>query len=97
MVCGGFHGDTNLSIVYGGPEQSLTPDLPKIVTLTQKALYEAISICKPGLAFNKIGMKIQKFAKDHGIHVCEHFTGHGVGQLLHMPPMVYHTCNPALT
>jgi len=27
------------------------------------------------------------------MHVCEEFTGHGIGHLLHMPPMVYHKCS----
>lgn len=50
-----FHGDTNLSLIYGGPEQSPTPEVRNIITLTQQALYTAISICKPGVKFNHIG------------------------------------------
>ena len=32
-------------------------------------------------------------ASDNKLHVSEHFTGHGVGALLHMPPMVMHHRN----
>ncbi len=32
-------------------------------------------------------------ASKNKFHVCEHFTGHGVGQLLHMPPMIPHHLN----
>jgi methionyl aminopeptidase len=64
--------------------------------VTQKALYDAIAICKPGVLFNQVGKVIEKVAGQNGLDVCEHFTGHGVGHLLHMPPMVYHRCNSAM-
>ena len=66
----GFHGDTNLTLIYGGENKSLTKELSKIKKITQEALYEAISICKPGVPFNKIGLAIQKFAQKHNVHVC---------------------------
>lgn len=88
----GYHGDTNLSLIYGGADEAPTPSVKNIISLTQQALYEAISICKPGVKFNEIGLTIEKFAKKNGISVCPDFTGHGVGHLLHMPPMVLHTC-----
>ena len=31
--------------------------------------------------------------KEYHYHSCELFTGHGVGHLLHMPPMVSHNYN----
>jgi len=33
-------------------------------------------------------------ASKKGYYVSEYFTGHGIGQKLHMPPMVYHRRNP---
>ena len=60
--------------------------------MTQKALYEAISICGPGVPVNEIGRVIEKVANSHQMNVVEEFTGHGVGHLLHMPPMVFHRC-----
>lgn len=88
----GFHGDTNLTMIYGGEEKAPTPEIKNIMTIAQKALYKAISVCKPGVKFNEIGKTIERFAFDNEVHVCEHFTGHGVGHLLHMPPFVYHIC-----
>jgi methionyl aminopeptidase len=32
-------------------------------------------------------------AEENGFTVCELFTGHGVGHLLHMPPMIMHHSN----
>lgn len=48
----GYHGDTNLTVIYGGPEKAPTPEVKNIVALTQKALYNALTICKPGTKFN---------------------------------------------
>ena len=48
----GFHGDTNLTVIYGGPGKAPTRDVRDIVPLTQRALYKALSICKPGAKFN---------------------------------------------
>lgn len=51
----GFHGDTNLTVIYGGLDKAPTPEVRNIVTLTQKALYKALTVCKPGVKFNQVG------------------------------------------
>ena len=63
-----------------------------LIKVTQKMLYEAIKICKPGEKFSRIGEICQDIADAHDYHICDLFTGHGIGHLLHMPPMVHHTC-----
>lgn len=60
----GFHGDTNLTVIYGGLEKAPTPDVARIVPLTQQALYQAIGVCKPGVKFNEVGKTIEKFARE---------------------------------
>jgi methionyl aminopeptidase len=35
------------------------PDIKKVINATQKALYEAIKICRPGQKFNMIGKTIE--------------------------------------
>lgn len=32
----------------------------------------------------------REIAENHGYTVCELFSGHGIGELLHMPPLVHH-------
>lgn len=34
----------------------------------------------------------RKIAEKNNFVVCELFTGHGVGRLLHVPPMIMHHC-----
>ncbi|CAD8155048.1 unnamed protein product [Paramecium octaurelia] len=85
----GVHGDT--SVMAQVPE--MNPKITKLINTTQKALYEAIKICKPGEKFSKIGDIVEEVAADEGFTVCELFTGHGIGELMHMPPMIIHNFN----
>lgn len=33
---------------------------------------------------------IREIAESYGYTVCDLFSGHGIGEILHMPPMVQH-------
>ncbi|EGR34224.1 methionine type i, putative [Ichthyophthirius multifiliis] len=83
----GVHGDNSLMVKVG----NVHPKISKLIEVTQMAVYESIKICKPGVKFRKIGDICQEIANSNGFHVCELFTGHGVGKLLHMPPIVFHS------
>ena len=78
----GVHGDSSVMVKIG----DIHPDIQKLIDCTQKALYESIKICKPGTPFNEIGNVCEQVAEAGGFVVCELFTGHGVGKLLHLPP-----------
>lgn len=56
-------------------------------------MYEAIKICRPGAKFSKIGEVIEEIASEKGFVVCDIFTGHGIGNLMHMPPTIIHHAN----
>ena len=86
----GYHGDNNLTVFYGEPEHQEFHEVRKVA---QAALYEAVGVCRPGLPFRELGKVIEGVAGRAGMWVCEEFTGHGIGQLLHMPPMVFHRRN----
>lgn len=36
---------------------------------------------------------IREIAQDYGYTICDLFSGHGIGELLHMPPLVHHVGN----
>lgn len=86
----GYHGDNNLTVFYGTPSH---PIKQTVVDVTQEALYAAISVCGPGVPFREIGKTIQNIATKSRLNVCPHFMGHGIGELLHMPPPVIHFGN----
>eukprot|EP00828_Plagiopyla_frontata_P025232 TRINITY_DN3225_c0_g1_i4.p1 TRINITY_DN3225_c0_g1~~TRINITY_DN3225_c0_g1_i4.p1 ORF type:complete len:159 (-),score=29.53 TRINITY_DN3225_c0_g1_i4:23-499(-) len=69
------------------------PKIKDLVKDTQMILYQAIKICKPGVPFALIGDLIEQLANEKGYQVCEYFTGHGIGNYLHMSPIVEHTRN----
>jgi methionyl aminopeptidase len=45
----GYHGDNNLTVFYGEPEDQIKL---KVMEVTQQAVYAAIAICKPGAMVN---------------------------------------------
>ena len=53
-------------------------------------MFMAIEHCKPGVMFSKIGEVIEDYAHGHGYTVNQEFGGHGIGQELHMSPLVHH-------
>lgn len=63
------------------------------IEVNQKALYNAIKICKPGRTISDVGKAIEETVQGTGFHVDEHFIGHGIGRFLHQHPQVYHTGN----
>ncbi len=67
-----------------------------LVAATQQALEIGISCVKPGTSFNKIGQLISEFASSKGFSVISDFSGHGIGRLFHMPPVILHTSKPEL-
>uniref|UniRef100_A0A6M2DI57 Methionine aminopeptidase n=1 Tax=Xenopsylla cheopis TaxID=163159 RepID=A0A6M2DI57_XENCH len=85
----GFHGDCSETFLVGDVDESGK----YLVASTKKCLNEAISICGPGVRFNKIGQVIENFCKAHNLTVCPSFLGHGIGQYFHGAPDIYHCSN----
>eukprot|EP01016_Furgasonia_blochmanni_P027491 TRINITY_DN2897_c0_g3_i4.p1 TRINITY_DN2897_c0_g3~~TRINITY_DN2897_c0_g3_i4.p1 ORF type:complete len:222 (-),score=41.83 TRINITY_DN2897_c0_g3_i4:165-830(-) len=80
----GYHGDTSVMALIG----DVHPEIRRLIDATQRAVYESIKICKPGVPFNKIGDICERVARDEGFTVCPLFNGHGIGKLLHLPPSI---------
>lgn len=86
----GVHGDSSIMVQVG----DVHPKIQDLIKATQEAVYESISICKPGTPFKQIGTVCEKVAEKYGFVVCELFTGHGIGELMHLPPSILHHCKP---
>lgn len=56
----GYHGDNNLTVFYGRPEEE---EKLRVMECAQKAVYEAIAICGPGVPFNEVGRTIERVAR----------------------------------
>lgn len=61
-----------------------------LVDTTEECLYKAISLCGPGVPFNRIGACIDKLAEERGLSVVAEFVGHGIGRFFHGPPAICH-------
>eukprot|EP00193_Tetraselmis_chui_P008747 CAMPEP_0177760712 /NCGR_PEP_ID=MMETSP0491_2-20121128/5412_1 /TAXON_ID=63592 /ORGANISM="Tetraselmis chuii, Strain PLY429" /LENGTH=377 /DNA_ID=CAMNT_0019276627 /DNA_START=132 /DNA_END=1265 /DNA_ORIENTATION=- len=85
----GHHGDTSKTFLCG----EVSPEAKKLVDITRKSLEAAISECKAGAPFNKIGTAIQNVADKHKYGVVRNFVGHGVGRTFHSAPTILHYRN----
>ncbi|CAN6269215.1 unnamed protein product [Urochloa humidicola] len=85
----GYHGDTSKTFLCGEVDEASK----RLVKVTEECLLRAISTCKHGTSFKKIGRRISEHAERHGLGVVECFVGHGVGRVFHSEPIIYHQRN----
>ena len=82
----GYHGDLNETYYVGEVAESSK----QLVKTTYEAIWEAINICKPGVAFKEIGNVISSYVEPKGYSVVRSYCGHGVGKLFHTSPTIPH-------
>uniref|UniRef100_A0A1D1YWC8 Methionine aminopeptidase n=1 Tax=Anthurium amnicola TaxID=1678845 RepID=A0A1D1YWC8_9ARAE len=85
----GYHGDTSKTFLCGNVDESMK----RLVRVTQECLERAISVCKDGSSFKKIGKRISEHAERFGYGVVDRFVGHGVGTIFHSEPIIMHHRN----
>ncbi|XP_072970687.1 methionine aminopeptidase 1B, chloroplastic-like [Typha angustifolia] len=85
----GYHGDTSKTFFCGDVDEPSK----QLVKVTEECMLKAISVCKDGASFKKIGKKISELAERYGYGVVERFVGHGVGRVFHSEPIILHHRN----
>ncbi|XP_008809140.1 methionine aminopeptidase 1B, chloroplastic-like [Phoenix dactylifera] len=85
----GYHGDTSKTFLCGNVDEPTK----RLVKVTEECMERAISVCKDGASFKKIGKKISDHAERFGYGVVERFVGHGVGKVFHSEPIILHHRN----
>ncbi|KAJ4960276.1 hypothetical protein NE237_020186 [Protea cynaroides] len=85
----GYHGDTSKTYLCGDVNNARK----RLVKVTEECLERAISLCKDGASFKKIGKRISEHAEKFGFGVVERFVGHGVGTIFHSEPIILHHRN----
>lgn len=87
----------DLSISYAGmivdsartlPVGRVSPELRKLITVTEEALMVGIIAAQAGGHIGDIGHAIKSFVRPHGYGIIEELCGHGVGYAVHEEPMV---------
>ena len=82
----GWYGDTSATFYVGEP----APLTKHLVEVTRQCLELGIAQVRPGATLRDIGLAIQQFAESKGCSVVREYTGHGIGQIFHAYPQVYH-------
>lgn len=85
----GVHGDTSATFAVGGPEAIDAPTWALVDTACQ-ATYRGIEVVRPGGTFRDIGRAIEPFAAARGFGVVRDYGGHGIGEVFHADPHVFH-------
>lgn len=87
---GGVHGDTSATFAVGG---SATLDEPTraLVESAWLATMCGIEAVAPGGSIRDVGRAIEAFVDARGYGVVEECGGHGIGEVFHADPHVFHT------
>ena len=80
----GFHGDACRTFCIG----KVTPNLEKLVKVTEECFSRAIDGLKAGTPLYDIGYRVQQHAESNGFGVIRSYTGHGIGKEMHEDPSV---------
>jgi methionyl aminopeptidase len=80
----GYYGDSAVTIPVG----RVSPEVERLLRVTQEALAQGIAVVKVGARVSDIGHAVQKYVEANGYSVVREFVGHGIGAQLHEEPQV---------
>jgi methionyl aminopeptidase len=85
VVVDGYYGDAAITVPA---DDSITPELRKLLEVTEASLYRGIEAARIGNAVGDVGAAVQEFVEANGFSVVREFVGHGIGTRLHEEPQV---------
>src|SRR5580693_1706235 len=85
VVLDGYYGDAAITVPVDG---SITPEVRKLLEVTEASLYKGIEQMRVGNAIGDVGAAVQQFVEANGFSVVREFVGHGIGTKLHEEPQV---------
>jgi methionyl aminopeptidase len=85
VVLDGYYGDAAITVPVG---DGITPELQKLLTVTQESLSQGIEAARVGNTIGDVGAAVQKLVEASGFSVVRDFVGHGIGTRLHEDPQV---------
>ena len=80
----GYHSDTAITVGVG----KISAEKKRLLEITEKSLYEGLSLVKEGVYLGDIQSKIQKTIEKAGYSVVRDLAGHGIGKNLQEPPSI---------
>lgn len=85
VVLDGYYGDSAITVPVG---DSITPELRKLLDVTEQSLQRGIEAARLGNTIGDIGAAVQQIVEANGFSVVREFVGHGIGTKLHEDPQV---------
>jgi methionyl aminopeptidase len=85
VVFDGYYGDAAITVPVG---ETLSPELKKLLEVTEASLYKGIEQARIGNTVGHVGSAIQKHVEANGFSVVREFVGHGIGTKLHEAPQI---------
>jgi methionyl aminopeptidase len=85
VVLDGYYSDSAVTVPVG---TTLTPELKKLLEVTEVSLKKAINEVKLGRTVGDIGAVVQEYVEANGFSVVREFVGHGIGTRMHEEPQV---------
>lgn len=76
--------DAALTIGIG----KITPKAEKLISITERSLYEGIAMMRNGAKIGDIGFAIANYVEKNGFSIVRDLAGHGVGHSPHENPMI---------
>ena len=85
VVLDGYYGDAAITVPVG---EKITPELTKLLEVTEASLYRGIAAARVGNTVGDVGAAVQELVEANGFSVVREFVGHGIGTRLHEEPQV---------
>lgn len=82
---GGLVGDSAWSYAVG----KISPEVEKLMQVTEESLYAGIEQMKPGNVLDDISKAIEAVANREGYGIVRQYGGHGVGHQMHEDPFLF--------
>ncbi|HBE78307.1 MAG TPA: type I methionyl aminopeptidase [Firmicutes bacterium] len=84
VVFNNFYADSAITVPVG----QVSPEVDRLIQVTEKALYLGIHQAKPGNRLYDISGAIQQYVESNGFSVVRDFVGHGIGRKMHESPQI---------
>ena len=84
VIYDGYYGDSAMTVPIG----RITPELERLVKITEQCLYKGIEQAVPGNFISDISAAVQRLADANNYGIVREFCGHGIGRALHEDPPV---------
>ena len=84
VIYDGYYGDSAMTVPVG----KISPEVERLVKVTEECLYKAIEQAIPGNYISDISAAVQKLADANNYGIVRDFCGHGIGRSLHEDPPV---------